>query len=806
LEELRRKAEAWVASRPAPPKQLSPEEVQAGLAKLHLAQVEMAMQNEQLCRTQADLEAALRRYVDFYDCAPVAYLTLDERSQILEANLTAATMLGVARCDLLQRPVTHYIVREDRSVYFRHCQKLFETQEPQHYELRMVRKDGGLFWAGIATIGPDSSKAQLYRATISDITERKQMEEELRTSEEKYRLVSEYNNNWEYWVSPDNTLIYNSPSCRRITGYAPEEFIADPTLFAAIVHPEDRKMMASHYREITQASMGTCELEFRIVHKDGEERWLSHVCRPVYRDQGIWMGRRASSQDITARKQAEEAFQVLVNRAPMGIFIVQDGKFKMANPGFEKTAGYTAQELLGQESLSLVSPDYQEMVRQNAVQMLKGELDLPYEFPIITKSGETRWVMEKVTTTLFQGKRATLGYFLDISEHKNLQDQFFQAQKMEAVGRLAGGVAHDFNNMLNVIFGNTDLMDQELSRQDPLARYLEEIRKASDRAATLTRQLLSFSRKTILAPQIINLNDQLVEIQEMLSRLIGEDIEIVLVLEPALGPVQADPNQIEQVVMNLVVNSRDAMPRGGKLTLKTANISLHKASVLRNLDLAPGKYVMLEVTDSGQGMDGATIARIFEPFFTTKELGRGTGLGLSTVYGIIKQSGGSIAVHSGVGQGTAFKVYLPRAQAAITANSEVKPRARDLQGSETILVVEDEDMLRNLISRGLKLHGYTVLEARHGAEAISLCKQHSGPIHLLLTDLLMPKIGGYDLADRLRPLRPDMKVVFMSGFAENDNGHHEILETDIHFIQKPFRMTALMEKIQERLEENARQP
>ena len=207
-----------------------------------------------------------------------------------------------------------------------------------------------------------------------------------------------------------------------------------------------------------------------------------------------------------------------------------------------------------------------------------------------------------------------MGYFLDISEHKNLQDQFFQAQKREAVGRLAGGVTHDFNNMLNVIFANTDLMDQELSRQDPLAHYLEEIRKASDRAATLTRQLLSFSRKTILAPQIINLNDQLVEIQEMLSRLIGKDIEIVLVLEPALGAVQADPNQIEQVVMNLAVNSRDAMPRGGKLTLKTTNISLHKASVLRNLNLAPGKYVMLEVTDSGQGMDGATLARIFEPF------------------------------------------------------------------------------------------------------------------------------------------------------------------------------------------------
>ena len=517
------------------------------------------------------------------------------------------------------------------------------------------------------------------------------------------------------------------------------------------------------------------------------------------------MGRRASSQDITVRKQAEEAFQVLVNRAPMGIFIVQGGKFKMANPGCENTTGYTAQELLGQESLCLVAPGFREQVRQNAVQMLKGELGLPYEFPVITKSGETRWIMEKVTTTVFQGERATLGYFLDISEHKNLQDQFFQAQKMEAVGRLAGGVAHDFNNMLNVIFGNVDLMKQELSQQDSLAHYLEEIGKASERAATLTRQLLSFSRKTILAPQVMNLNDQLVEIQEMLARLIGEDIEIRLVLDPDLGPVQADPGQIEQVVMNLVVNSRDAMPRGGKLTLKTANISLKKASALRKLELAPGNYVILEVTDSGQGMDAATQARIFEPFFTTKELGRGTGLGLSTVYGIIKQSGGSIAVHSAVGHGTTLEVYLPQAQTASTAIAEVKPRARDLQGSETILVVEDEDMLRNLISRGLKLHGYTVLEAQHGGEAIALCKRYSGPIHLLLTDLLMPQIGGYDLADRLSPLRPDMEVIFMSGYTKNGNGQHEILESDIRFIQKPFRITALMEKVRQRLEEHTRQ-
>ena len=297
--------------------------------------------------------------------------------------------------------------------------------------------------------------------------------------------------------------------------------------------------------------------------------------------------------------------------------------------------------------------------------MLKGELDLPYEFPIITKSGETRWVMEKVTATIYQGKRATLGYFLDITEHKSLEDQFLQAQKMEAVGRLAGGVAHDFNNMLNVIFGYGDLMNQELHQHDPLARYLAEIMKASDRATALTRQLLAFSRKTILAPQILNLNDQLAGIEKMLARLIGEDIEIRMVLEPALGAVHADPGHVEQIVMNLVVNARDALPRGGKLTLETANVYLDEDYARKHTYVTPGHYVMLAVTDNGQGMDAATQARIFEPFFTTKEVGRGTGLGLSTVYGLVKQNGGYIEVYSEVGHGTTFKVYLPRVQEAV---------------------------------------------------------------------------------------------------------------------------------------------
>jgi two-component system, cell cycle sensor histidine kinase and response regulator CckA len=669
LKNLRRRAEAQLKSQTAQFAELSPEKAQALIHELQVHQVELEMQNEQLRQTQADLEAALTRYADFYDFAPVAYLTLDERGLILEANLTAAIMLGVERSRLLQRPVTNYMLREDRHIYFRHRQELFETQGPQHFELRMVRQDGASFWAGIATITAlGGNETRLCKATISDITE---------------------------------------------------------------------------------------------------------------------------------RKRAEEAFRVLVNHVPMGIFIVQDRKFQLINPGFEKICGYTAAELLGSDSLRLVSPDYRNLVRENTVHMLKGELDLPYEFPFITRSGETRWVLEKVTATIYEGQRAALGYFLDVSEHKGLEDQFFQSQKMEAVGRLAGGVAHDFNNMLNVIFGYGDLINQELHQDDPLARYVAEIKKAADRAAALTRQLLAFSRKTILAPQIVNLNDHLAGIEKMLARLIGEDLEMQMFLEPALGAVKADPGHIDQIVMNLVINARDAMPRGGKLTLETANTFLDQDYVRRHVEVISGPHVMLAVTDNGQGMDAATQARVFEPFFTTKELGRGTGLGLSTVYGIVKQSGGHIEVYSEVGHGTTLKVYLPRVQEAVAAVPAAKPLVRDLHGSESILVVEDEDILRDLISRSLTFYGHTVLAARHGGEALLLCEQHPGPIHLLLTDVVMPQMSGRDLADRLAPLRPDMKVLYMSGYTENAIVHHGVLETNVSFIQKPFRIKTLMENIRE---------
>jgi signal transduction histidine kinase/ActR/RegA family two-component response regulator len=387
-------------------------------------------------------------------------------------------------------------------------------------------------------------------------------------------------------------------------------------------------------------------------------------------------------------------------------------------------------------------------------------------------------------------------------ELKQTQDQLMQAQKMEAVGRLAGGIAHDFNNLLMVVMGRSQLMMRRLQAENPLRRDLGLIDTAMQRAADLTRQLLAFGRKQVLQPKVLDLNSVVANIDPMLRRLIGEDIELLTVSDPTLGPVKADPAQLEQVLLNLAINARDAMPQGGRLTIETANVHLDAAYARRRPGISPGPHVMLAVSDTGCGMDAETQARLFEPFFTTKGPGKGTGLGLSTVYGIVKQSGGNIWVYSEPGRGTAFKIYLPRVEEPVELE-EVQPApeaARPSKASKTILLVEDEDGVRELVRDVLQEHRYTVLEAREAGEAIQLSSRHPGPIHLLLTDVVMPQISGRALAERLAPLRPEMKVLYMSGYTENAIVHHGVLDQGTAFLQKPFTAETLAQKVREVLE------
>jgi signal transduction histidine kinase/CheY-like chemotaxis protein len=431
----------------------------------------------------------------------------------------------------------------------------------------------------------------------------------------------------------------------------------------------------------------------------------------------------------------------------------------------------------------------------------------PFEKEYLRKDGSLVPLLVGVATL---GGGRTLSVVADLTErrraeqaHRVLEDQFRQAQKMEAVGRLAGGVAHDFNNLLSVVLTYSELSIADLKPGDPLRADIEEIHRAGLRAADLTRQLLAFSRQQVIEPKVLDLNEVLVGMDKMLRRLLGEDVELVTIPSESLGRVRADPGSIEQVVMNLVVNARDAMPTGGKLTMETANVTLDEAFAASHLGAKPGAHVVLAVSDTGTGMDKATLGRIFEPFFTTKEKGKGTGLGLSTVFGIVQRSDGIVWVYSEPGKGTTFKVYLPRVN-AVEDDVRKQPAPATLRGSESILLVEDDDAVRDVARGILRRHGYTVIEAPSPGEALLLCESHTGPIDLLLSDVVMPRMSGPELARRLVALRPAMKVLCMSGYTDDAAVRHGVVEADLAYLQKPLTVETLTRKVREVLDSRAR--
>ena len=418
-------------------------------------------------------------------------------------------------------------------------------------------------------------------------------------------------------------------------------------------------------------------------------------------------------------------------------------------------------------------------------------------------SGASDYVLKQNLKRLVPAVNRVLREASQRRELQRVEDQLRQMQKVDSLGRLAGGVAHDFNNVLTVIMGYADLVRGALPTDDPLQDRLDQIKKAAERAAALTRQLLAFGRKQIMSPRVIDLNSIVTDMNAMLGRLIGEDVEVQMALNPHLGPMRGDPTQIEQIIVNLAVNSRDAMPNGGVLTLETDNVTLDGAYARRHVSVQPGSYVMLAVSDTGLGMDEKTQLHLFEPFFTTKEQGKGTGLGLATVYGIVKQSGGNIWVYSEPGHGTTFKVYFPVVQESVEAPAPNQPLSSPVGGSETILVVEDQDEVRKLICAVLRHSGYGVLESSNGGEALLVCERYRETIHLMVTDVVMPGMSGRELSDRIALLRPAMKVLYLSGYTSNAIVHHGVLDAGILFLQKPFTPLILAQKVREVLDSAA---
>jgi PAS domain S-box-containing protein len=498
-------------------------------------------------------------------------------------------------------------------------------------------------------------------------------------------------------------------------------------------------------------------------------------------------------------RESEARLRVLVEQLPAVLWTVDRNLRFTSALG----AGFTRLKIKPDALLGTSLLDYFETSDQTFLPIaahrraVAGE---PMTFHVEWKSGSYACHVEPLRDSDGQVSGA-ICMSLDITDRKQLEEQLRQAQKMEAVGRLAGGIAHDFNNLLMVIQGYSDLLVERLPGADPLRRNAEQIQMASQRASSLTRQLLAFSRKQMLAPKILNVQSVVAEMEKILRRLIGEDIQLETSSAPDLGLVRADRSQIEQVILNLAVNARDAMPQGGRLTIETANVELDSSYSHPPAVLSPGRYVMLAVTDNGCGMDAETQAHVFEPFFTTKEKGKGTGLGLATVYGVVKQSGGYVWVYSEPGRGTSFKIYLPRIEeTAVPAGRDGKSETQIPQcGSETILLVEDEKGVRELAREYLASSGYTVIEAEDGHTALELAAMHVGQIHLLLTDVVMPGISGRELAERVSQIRPGIKIIYMSGYTDQAVVHHGILQNDAVLLQKPFTLMTLAGKLREML-------
>jgi PAS domain S-box-containing protein len=510
-------------------------------------------------------------------------------------------------------------------------------------------------------------------------------------------------------------------------------------------------------------------------------------------------GQQQRRQAEAALRASEERFRALVENSSDALLLIDaEARVTYIAPSSTRHLGWRPDQMVGRSFFDFLHPDDREMIGARMAEML--------ETPGNLVTAEVRFLHADGSWRIMEGAGvnhigdSSVGAIVvnvrDITDRRRLEEQLRQAQKMEAVGQLAGGVAHDFNNLLTAILGYCNLMLDDIPREDPLRADLEEIQSAGERAAALTRQLLAFSRRQMLQPQLVDINTIVQQLEKLLRRLISEDVELVTVLAPELHTVRVDPAAIEQILVNLAVNARDAMPVGGRLTIESANVELDEAYAIAHATVRPGRYVMLAVSDTGQGMDEATRLRVFEPFFTTKEQGKGTGLGLATVYGMVKQSGGYIWVYSELGRGTVFKVYLPPAEQRTSAQTEHAGRrhTNDAHGWETVLLVEDEDAVRALAREVLRRHGYVVLEARHGVDALRVAERHRDDIHLMVTDVVMPHMSGRDLAERLSTVRPKMKVLFMSGYTDHAVMHRD-LTPGTAFIQKPFTPEAFARKV-----------
>src|SRR5437667_339045 len=648
---------------------------------------------------------------------------------------------------------------------------------------------------------------------------------------ELFHALVEYSSDAVALLDETGAITYVSQAATRLLGYGVPELTGTNAM--GFLHPDDLALTQRLCRQLLDQPGTPFRTELRARHKDGSYHLVEAVAVNRLDDPAVGAV-VANWRDITERLRAEELLKQVIDADPSLVFVKDwDGKFTLVNKAVAQLYATSPKALLGKSDADFNrnQAEVAHYLRDDREVMSSLRPKLIPEEPVTNPhTGETRWFQTvKVPLVSADGRaHQVLGVATDITDRKRteaalrnseesyrslvdgvrdvterlgLEQQLRQAQKMEAVGRLAGGIAHDFNNILTAITGHAELLLEDLGHHDPRRVDVDEIRRSAERAAGLTRQLLAFSRQQVLQPKVVDLNALVLDMDKLLRRLIGEDVELATVLDAALGRVKADPGQLEQVIVNLAVNARDAMPDGGKLTLETRNIDLDSSYTLEHSLVKPGPYVQLTVSDSGIGMDEETQAHAFEPFFTTKPRGQGTGLGLAMVYGTVKQSGGFIWVYSEPGHGATFKIYLPRVDTPTEAATLPAPTVQPARGSETVLLAEDEPAVRAIAQQALERHGYTVLAAPSGAAALALAAQHAATIDLLLTDVVMPGMSGRDLADRLTAQRPGIRVLYISGYTDNAIVRHGMLEPGLAYLQKPFRPDALVRKVRDVLDE-----
>jgi PAS domain S-box-containing protein len=735
------------------------------------------------------------------ELAPEAVVIVDTKNIVQRTNREFTNFFGYTAAEAIGRDLDELVVPAEKSDEGRWLDREAERGVEISIETVRRRKDGSrievsLLVAPIAVAGGQVAVYCIYR----DITNQKRAEKELRASEDRYRRLIELSPDG-IWIQHEGKIVFVNSACMKLLGASrPEQLIGKNVL--DLIHPDYHQIVKTRMLQSMKPGGSVPFLEEKLVRLDGTTVDVE-IAATSFQFTDL-PAAQAIVHDLTDRKRAERdllaaeaKFRLLVEQLPAITYRAEfgvNGPWLYVSPQIKNLLGFTPEEWMSDPKtwFSRVHPDDAAKVKDLEEKAIAAGTPFEAEYRLKARDDSYRWFSDLASVVQDPGGPPCMqGVMMDITERKLLEAQLRQSQKMEAIGQLAGGIAHDFNNLLMVIRGHADMLSTVV--QKPEAN-VQPILKATDRAASLINQLLAFSRMQVLQLQIIDLNEVVNELGNILPRLFSNNIETIIKLESHLGKVRADAVQVEQVILNLAVNARDAMPDGGKLVIRTANITTGPADRARIPAPLPGNYVALIISDTGSGMPPEVQARIFEPFFTTKEQGRGTGLGLATVYGIVKQSAGYIWVDSAPGRGTTFTVYLPQVEPPPQRISERPTQTCASHGTETVMVVDDEESIRDLATQYLTRCGYHVLTATDGADAKRLAAEHTGPIDLLLTDTMMPHMNGRELVRAIRTVRPEIKVIYMSGYLEFNNNPLEGAD-GIYYLQKPFGLDTLGQKI-----------